>query len=169
LVHSPRFHYGAGAVLAAAIAVAAAAWADRWPAPRRLQQALTAAAIAAVCWMALGVPRTINHFDGDRAATAKVLADIAAAIAAAPPGATVAIPNRDFGSVGYINVGYRDRFPGTAAVFAIFHPDDVVDGRRVVFTSSDPLVLQGRRSGRRSPHLLRESPASPPVERNPSP
>jgi hypothetical protein len=101
--------------------------------------------------------------------TAGVLAEVRAAVAAAPPGATVEIPNREFGAVGVINVGYRDRFPGTAAVFAIFHPDDVVDGRRVVFTSSDPLVLKGRLAGRRSPALLRELPAPAPADKEPAP
>ena len=168
LARSPRFHYAAGALLAAALAVAAGACAARW-APPALRHGLFALALAAVAWTAFGVARRINHFDADRAMTAKVLAEVEAAVAAAPPGATVEIPNREFGAVGVINVGYRDRFPGTAAVFAIFHPDDVVDGRRVVFTSTDPLVLKGRLAGRRSPALLRELPAPAPADKDSAP
>ena len=168
LARSLRFHYAAGAVLAAALAVAAGACAGRWVRAPRPRRALFAVALAAVSWTSLGVARRINHFDGDRAATEKTLAEIRAAIAAAAPGATVEIPNREFGSVGFLNVGYRDRFPGTAAVFAIFYPDDVVDGRRVVFTSSDELVLRGRLAGRRSPNLLRELPTPPPADKEPA-
>lgn len=168
LARSPRFHYAAGALLAATLAVAAGACAARWTPPRRARQALFALALAAVAWTSFGVARRINHFDLDRAATNRVLAEIRAAIAKAPPGATVEIPNRDFGAVGVVNVGYRDRFPGTAAVFAIFFPDDVVDGRRVVFTSSDALTLRGRLAGRRSPNLLRELPTPTPADKEPA-
>ncbi|MFN8641709.1 MAG: hypothetical protein U0802_08650 [Candidatus Binatia bacterium] len=169
LGRSLRFHYTSGALLAALLAVAAGACAGRWPPPAWLRRGLFALALAVVTWTSLGIARRINHFDGDRAATAKVLADIRAAVAAAPPGATVEIPNRDFGNVGFVNVGYRDRFPGTAAVFAIFFPDDVVDGRRVVFTSSDALVLRGRLGGRRSATLLRELPTPAPADKDPAP
>ena len=70
------------------------------------------------------------------------------------------IPNKPFGSVGMFNFGYRDRFPGSAAIFAIFYPDNVVDGRLVVFTSTDPLTLSGAR-GRRSATLLSRPPDLP--------
>ena len=159
LVRSPRFHYATGALLAAALTTALAALAGRWSVPAPAARAAFAAALLAVAWSGLGVERRIDNFDGDRAATLRVLVDIRAAIDAAPPGATVEIANRQFGQVGYVNVGYRDRFPGTAAIFAIFHPENVVDGRRVVFTSDDPLVLKGARGGRRSATLLRELPA----------
>jgi len=158
LVGSLRYHYATGALLTAALAAAGAALADRLRPPAPLLWILGAVVALAIGWSAIGVAPRIDNFDGDRAATAGVLAEIRAAVAAAPPGATVEIANRPFGNVGFMNFGYRDRFPGTAAVFAIFYPDDVVDGRRVVFTTSDLLVLEGARNGRRSATLLRELP-----------
>jgi len=165
LGRSLRFHYAAGAMLVAAGAVATGMCLARWQPPARIRQVLFAVTLAGVTWMAFGLARPLNHFDGDRAETTRVLTEIRNAVAAAPPGATVEIPNRQFGAVGFLNVGYRDRFPGTAGVLAIFYRDDVVDGRRVVFTSDDALVLKGRRAGRRSPTLLRELPAPPAADK----
>lgn len=159
LTSSPRFHYAAGAFLSAALALAVYALAVRWRLPPRAAHAAFAVAALTIGWMALGAERPrLDHFDGDRRETERVLREISAAVAAAPPGATVEIPNQQFGSVGYINVGDRERFPGTAAVFVIFYPENVVAGRRIVFTTNDPLVLEGARKGRRSAALLRELP-----------
>ena len=54
-------------------------------------------------------------------------------------------------------------FPGWAGVFAIYFPDDVVDGRRVVFEVADPKVVAATRGGRRAASLIvppRTSPAA---------
>ncbi len=169
LARSLRYHYAAGALLSAALALALAALASRLRLSRRAGSVAFAAWLAATAATEVAGARRLNHFVGDRRETERVLAEIQAAVAAAPPGATVQIPNRQFGAVGYINVGYTDRFPGTAAVFVIFHPHDVIDGRRVVFTTSDPLALAGARRGRRSAALLRELPALPPAAKAPPP
>jgi hypothetical protein len=156
---SPRFHYAAGAFLAPALAVALAALVQRRRVPRLAGHAAFAIALAALVWMAFGGMRTpINHFDGDRRETERALVSVATALKAAPPGAEVVLPNKPFGAVGFVNFPNRDKFPGTAAVFAIFYPENVVAGHPVVFTSDDPLVLNGARGGRRSATLIRELP-----------
>ena len=57
LASTLRFHYAAGALLAAAIAVALGAVAARWPAAARAGRPAFAAAALVVIWMALIGPR----------------------------------------------------------------------------------------------------------------
>jgi hypothetical protein len=64
--------------------------------------------------------------------------------------------------------GTRPRSPAIAALSPIFNPADAVDGRRVVFTSSDALTLRARLAGRRSPNLLRELPTPTPADKEPA-
>jgi hypothetical protein len=47
-----------------------------------------------------------------------------------------------------------DAFPGWAAAFVIFFPDDTVEGRRVHFVVSTPEELAAARDGRRMADLL---------------
>ncbi len=169
IARTARYHYAAGALLSAALAIALGALAGRLRLPARAGSVAFAVWAVAVLATEIGVERRLDHFDGDRRETVATLAAIRAAVAAAPPGATVEIANRPFGAVGWVNFAYRDRFPGTAGVFVIFHPDDVVDGRRVVFTSDDPLVMKGARRGRRSATLLRELPAPQAAAKDPHP
>jgi hypothetical protein len=89
-----------------------------------------------------------------RAETNMVLNGVRAQVAAAPAGADVYIPNRDFKSVGHLLVGNPAGFPGWAAIFAVFYPDNVVDGRRVHFVIDDPFVVQAVSGGRRTSGLV---------------
>ena len=45
-------------------------------------------------------------------------------------------------------------FPGWAGIFTIYYPDNIVDGKRVVFVEPDPLVREWAQKGRRSRTLL---------------
>jgi hypothetical protein len=66
--------------------------------------------------------------------------EIAAAVAAEPPGATVYIENP--ASPKYVlGVLRNELFPGRAAVFVLTQPSDMLDGRRVRFVEHDSDVL----------------------------
>lgn len=56
----------------------------------------------------------------------------------------------------------RTLFPGWAGVFTIFFDDNVVDGRRVVFSDPDPKVIAAAGRGRRTASLLVQG--TPPVQ-----
>ena len=69
------------------------------------------------------------------------------------------------------------QFPGTAGIYAIFHPRQIVFGfptealygRRVVYTTSDPEILRNREQGRRTATLLRPLPPPAPSVMEKSP
>jgi hypothetical protein len=67
--------------------------------------------------------------------------EIARAVAAAPPGATVYIENRE--SPRHL-LGVLDNklFPGRAAVYVLTHDSATVDGRHVRFVERNPDVLE---------------------------
>jgi hypothetical protein len=52
--------------------------------------------------------------------------------------------------------------PGWAAVFVIFYPENVVDGRRVYFITAHPGALRAAKRGRRSATLLVPPAENPP-------
>jgi hypothetical protein len=89
-----------------------------------------------------------------RAETMHTLARIRGAIASVPPGSEVRIPNQGFRSIGPLLFRSRSAFPGWAAVYTIFFPTNVADGRRVYFTDSDDAVLRAARNGRRTADLI---------------
>ncbi|MGH7789449.1 MAG: hypothetical protein ACRERC_21435 [Candidatus Binatia bacterium] len=149
LVRSARYHYAAPLGLALALSVAGAAFAPWAPRHAGVRAALFG------LWLALAgagyaaAPR-INEMTLARAEADKVLAEIRAAAAARPPGAPVYVPNRRYflSPLLYIN------FPGWAGLFAVYHPDDHIDGHRVYFVVDDPAQLAAWRNGRRGTRLL---------------
>jgi hypothetical protein len=162
MVRTPRYHYAPGAVLSLVLAMALGAVGGGWPLSARLKNQLLAAWALGTAAMIGFAGHTIDHFDNDRRETVAVLNEMQAIIVATPPGETVYIPNKQFNSVGFMNVTLVNRFPGTAAIFAIFHADNVVDGRPVVFTTTNKAILAGAARGRRSAGLLRPPPELPP-------
>ena len=74
----------------------------------------------------------------------------------APPGGDVYIDNHPFRAMGPIFV-HSAAFPGSAAVFVIFFPDNVVEGRPVHFVEPDQRYFAPALSGRRSATLLVQS------------
>jgi len=95
----------------------------------------------------------LSHQDYARRETTQAVSTIRERIAAQPPGSTVTIPNRSFVTVGS-NWIPRTRFPGWAGVFTIFFDENVVNGRRVVFSDPDPNVVAAAAGGRRSAGLI---------------
>jgi len=153
LAQSPRYHYAAGALLGIALVVALHALAERVDLSTGAANRLWAAWAVTFVGMLAFTPHPIEHFDPDRRETLAALSAIQQRIAAAPPGAPVSIPIDPFYSVGTFNIEFRNLFPGTAALFVIFYPDNVVDGHRITFTSSDPKTLEAAR-GRRGETLI---------------
>jgi hypothetical protein len=109
--------------------------------------------IALLCWWRFGAP--IDHRPDARRATEEVIASIREAIYGVPRGATVRIRNRHFKPLPLSAAAY----PGWAATFTIFFPDDVVDGRRVVFVEPRPAVRDTWSRGLRTSTLLVPPPA----------
>lgn len=101
--------------------------------------------VVVLLWLRWAPP--IGQHVSARRDTAAVLASIQAAIDAQPPSEAVYIENRVFAPVPLPLF----MFPGWAGVFIIFHPDNVVDGRRVYFVERvpeiPPLLRRGRRTG----------------------
>ena len=130
-----RYHYPGQALIAAAVIAALASLHAR--APRGTTG-------AALLWAGLALVELARHpipmslHEGDHELTEAAVAEIRAAVAAAPPGTTVRIPNRRFVPVEFLALLQEKwRFPGLAGVFVIFFPGDEVDGRQVVFESTE--------------------------------
>jgi len=107
-------------------------------------------------WLAFGilsqlrcVPPPDTHL-GARQQTEKVIGAMRAAIAAQPRGADVYIDNREFAHV----LMKPTLFPGWAAVFTIFFPENTVDDRRVYFVEPDDATRAAAARGRRTAALL---------------
>lgn len=98
--------------------------------------------------------RLTRPFDAARSEVGRVVDTINAAVRAARPGEDVYVDNRPFKSIGMLLVTVPYRFPGWAAIFAVYFPDNVVDGRRVRFLERDPVVVQWAEKGPRTAGLL---------------
>lgn len=126
-----------------------------WPTPPRwLGRALLASwyGLAFGAWLRWGTP--IDLHEKARHDTHQALASIRAAIEAKAPGEAVYIDNRPFASLPIPSIW----FPGWAAVFTIFYPDNTVEGRRVYFVERGPGARARMADGRRTAPLL----AAPP-------
>lgn len=147
-MESTRYHYVGQLILTMLLCVLLA----RLPAPRAawLRSAALVAwfAIALVGW-ARHAPLTDYHV-ADRRITEETIAAMRAAIAAEPVGSTVRIRNRPFEPLPLP----APRYPGWAATFAIFFPENTVDGRKVVFVDYRKRVRDGLAYGRRTSTLL---------------
>jgi hypothetical protein len=120
----------------------------------------------AAAWMLLlgglmlaAVPYTrqrafINSFPAARKEVEVVQNAVRAQVAETPRGGEVYIPNRPFRAVGPLYVANQVAFPGWAAVFTIFFPSNVVDGRRVYFTVEDFFVASAAKRGKRTADLV---------------
>jgi hypothetical protein len=66
----------------------------------------------------------------------------------------VYIPNKLFLSVGPMIAADPVTFPGWAAIFTIFFPSNVVDGKRVHFIVNHPEAVAAAMRGRRTAELV---------------
>ena len=159
----PHYHYFAQATLALALAIALAG--VRPAAPRLLVAAVLGWAAVLVASLAVRPP-AVELRVADRLETEESIAQIRAAVAAAPPGSTVYIPNRPFEPMNFFALFQGDwKFPGLAGIFVTFFPRDVVDGRTVRFVATEPAELSATAGGGRIATLLvpptPEAPARP--------
>jgi hypothetical protein len=164
MIRSERFQYVGTAMLSLALCVALARIVGR--SRTAVGIGLLAAWVigSVVVWARLRPP--INHFLYARRESAQVVAGLRQRLAAAPAGADVYIDNQPFRSVGELLLS-PTLFPGSAGVFAIFFPENVVDGRRVFFVVPEVDALPLARRGRRATSLLvapgeRPTPGTPP-------
>lgn len=104
--------------------------------------------------------RHLDLHETAREETRTTVAAIRDAVAAAPPRADVVLRNRRFQSVGPL--APLVVFPGWAAVFTIFFPENQVDGHRVYFVEPNPAVRAAAAAGVRSATLLIPPPAGAP-------
>jgi hypothetical protein len=142
-----RYHYAATIPLTILLCVMLAGAARRLPAAVRGALLVGWYAVAVAGYVTLG--KTIDHHDTERAQTQEVLRAVDAAVAAQPPGATVRVVNvpfRPFPLYSFV--------PGWAAAFTMFHADNMVDGRRVVFVEANPQIITMHAGGRRIAKLL---------------
>lgn len=156
-----RYHYLGSVPLALMLCVAVGRAGEALqlcPAHARL---LLLAWLAATAFLHARFGREIDHHDTARAEVDRTLGAIRAAVESQPPGRPVYIANRPFRHVGWLVD--RERFPGWAAVFVIFFPDDVVDGRRVYFVEPDRDAAAAARSrrGTRIASLVVATPGTP--------
>jgi hypothetical protein len=132
----PRYHYVSQALIAIFLALAAAQLPlPRWR-PSGWTRGLVAVALLLAVWLGRISSLVVNGMmdpDG-RAAFDETVASVEEAIAASPPGSDVRIENHYFAGAGPLSGPY---FAGTAAVFVIAFPSNVVDGRRVFFVERD--------------------------------
>jgi len=91
----------------------------------------------------------IEQHQLERDETFRTLASIRSAVDAQALGSTVRIPNENFSPFPL-----RSLVPGWAAVFSIFYPDNVVDGRRVEFVESAKYIIKSHGHGRRVGRVL---------------
>lgn len=150
----PRYHYVAPLILAVMLGMVVADWC-RW-----LRLRSTARSGLLLIWIALAAASFrqarpfIDPFLRARNETSIVLSTVRSQVAAAPPGADVYIPNRPFRSIGPMVVLNQVGFPGWAAVYTIFFPTNVVDGRHIYFVVEDSTVVGVARKGRRTADLI---------------
>ena len=132
-----RYQYLATAGITIALCLVVARAGEAVPGSSRVGRSLFAAASVLATLLWLGSDWRIDHFDAERRATERIVAEIDAAIASTPAGEPTRIPNRHDFPLEPIAARY---VAGRAAAFTIFFPSDVIDGHSVFFVESDPRV-----------------------------
>lgn len=112
-------------------------------------------ALIAVLGLIAGAYATSNfqvdhHFDS-RVQVDEVMTSVMSGVGAVQPGDNVYIPNRSF--AGFFVVP-PTVFPGWAAVFAIYNPTNIIEGRHVYFVDKRLGVLIASAKGKRSSRLI---------------
>jgi hypothetical protein len=158
---SDRYHYVSplGAFLALAIAIAALL--GRARNRRRADAAFAATGYAvAVAGYLCCFPPMPTHVAVQRQVDT-ILKQTIATIRAHPPG-DVYIRQRPFFTSDLTSLTIGDtvinippgRFPGSPALYALYHDEDVFEGRRVYFVVGDPAKVAAWRRGRRGSQLI---------------
>ena len=152
-VSTARYHYLGGMIVAIALGLVLDGLTTGTRVPPWCRNGAVAAWATLALYVAVRLGPPINHFNFARHETESTLAAITAIAASAPPGADVYILNRPFHSIFFVpDLTY---FPGWAAVFAMFHPDDMLDGHRIYFSVPSGEGHDDRAKGRQATALLR--------------
>jgi hypothetical protein len=148
-----RYHYVGFLLVAVLVCIVLVDLAARVRLPAALKAAalLVWIGITAAAYGALRPP--IDHHDEVRAAVGEVLASIRAQAEDAPAGQPVYVSNRYFDPVPPYLFRFED-FPGWAAVFVVFQPENTIDGRHVYFMQLRPNLRQKLKRGRRMAELI---------------
>lgn len=98
---------------------------------------------------------SIDHHDMARRRTLSAVSRFYRQIRQAPgPDVYIPYPKQPFRGVGPMLLRKPLAFPGWAAVFIIFFPENVVDGKRVWFAVNDPYIIFATARGRRTKDLF---------------
>ena len=152
MVRTTRYHYAGTIAAAVAFGIVLGELGSLRPLSVWLKRGALGGWAAATLAMALVYGAPITHFAYCRQETYTTLTAIEKA-AAARPGTDVFILNRPFRSVGLVFGSRMAEFPGWAAIYAMFHASDTLDGHRIRFVIADREVLDAARHGRRASHL----------------
>jgi hypothetical protein len=142
-----RYHYAPTIALTILLCIMLAGVAPRLSSSVRAASLLAWYGVVVAGYLAVGP--AIDHHEVERQQTQEVLGAIRAAVATQPPGSTVRITNvqfRPFPLYSFV--------PGWAAAFTMFHADNLVDGRHVVFVEANPQIIAMHARGRRIGRLL---------------
>jgi type II secretory pathway component PulM len=160
-LYAPRYHYAVPALIAAVFCLALAGLDRiRWlRLPPRAKDGLLVGLMVLMTTAHVLFVAPIDHRINARRETARVLTAIHRRIDKAPPQGDVYIRNDVFEPIGPIRIPWM--FPGWAAAFVIFFPENVVDGRRVYFVDDRPGVRAQARDGARTADLFVTSDRAP--------
>lgn len=153
-----RHHY-VGTMLLTVVCCIAVAQRPRggWVGRVAPQVLLAAWYLMSAATYAILTPPSANN-DSVRTRALNEVAALRAKIDSVPIGQPVYIKNRVFPPVVHFLVPV-ETFPGLAAAFVIYFPDNIVDGRPVYFVETRPSVLAATARGRRTRTLVVPGPA----------
>jgi hypothetical protein len=158
LVHAyvvaTRYHYLAQSMLAVVLCLVVAEMARRLSFSSRTTGLLLAALVTWAIATNVLLRPSVAHFDELREVVARQHDAIRSAALAQQSGSTICLPNETVP----LSVG----FPGSVGIFLFFNRKDEIEGRRVYFVSSDPVVLALRQLGGRLGSLLLPAGSCPP-------
>lgn len=147
LIAQAHYHYTAPVPIAILAALVLGEVARRWQPGTTAARTVLALWFAAFAAVQVVAGRPIDHHDRERALAERTLAQIAALARSQPVGADVFIENRLFAGVGPLVIKNPQTFPGIAGLFAVYHPDQRLEGRRIFFVEANARVrdhLRGR-------------------------
>src|SRR5262249_44875657 len=134
---TPRYQYFGTAPLAIVTCLLLGEIGGRWRLPAAAKTGLLLAWASAIVLAHLAFGRPIDHSDDARREIAWIVGEVSYAMHQNCRGNDVYIENANFRSFGGPYLNRHDVFPGWAAVFAIYFPDDVLAGRRIRFVEDD--------------------------------
>lgn len=141
MVAQAHYHYSASLPLAMLAALLLNELARRWRPSATSATAALALWYAAFAAVQISAGRPIEHHGNERRLADQTLAQIKTLVLSQPPGSDVYIRNGVFYGVGPFVIKNPHTFPGIAGLFAVYHPDQMLEGRRVFFVETEDRTL----------------------------